>query len=344
MKVELLPETKSAMRATLDGVQAAVAINAYVTFSIGAGQLVIGLITDLEARESYDPSSGDDLTLELMKPRRVASIQLLGTIEQTDAKGAFSPGITILPTLDTPAEIAAPEILKAVFETPPRRNKPDGHDGDDFDCDLHIGYPTGQPANKVMASYNDLFSRPLAIVGNTGSGKSYSVSSMLQKAMRVLGDSGNEPHVFILDINGEYGRAFVDETGADERKPDTIYLNGKPFGIPIWFFNATEICSWLSASEQTQEPVLKDWWALAKARGAEGRIATDANSVHHAVSKTQDLINALDANRPKKQACVQLAGIIKQYLGTRETEAYPKLRAALLQYKDQFNATGNQVD
>ncbi len=52
MKVELLPETKSAQRATLDGVQTAVAINAYVTFAIGAGQLVIGIITDLEARRA----------------------------------------------------------------------------------------------------------------------------------------------------------------------------------------------------------------------------------------------------------------------------------------------------
>ena len=70
VKVELLPETRSALRATLDGVQAAIAINAYLTFSLGAGETVIGIITDLEARETFDPGSGDDLNLELMKPRR----------------------------------------------------------------------------------------------------------------------------------------------------------------------------------------------------------------------------------------------------------------------------------
>jgi uncharacterized protein len=187
VKVELLPETKSALRATLDGVQVAVAINSYLAFTIGAGQFVIGIITDLESRESYDPSSGDDLTLELLKPRRVACVQLLGTIEQHEHEHIFSPGITILPTLDTPAEISVPDLLKAVFETPPRLNKPDGYEGKDYDYDLRIGCPTGQPANAVKASYNDLLSRPLAIVGNTGSGKSYSVSSLLQKAMKVLG-------------------------------------------------------------------------------------------------------------------------------------------------------------
>jgi uncharacterized protein len=143
VKVELLPETKSAMRATFDGVQAAIAINAYLTFSIGAGQLVIGVITDLEAREIYDPTSGDNLTLELMKPRRVASVQLLGTIEHDGKRGVFSPGITILPTLDTPAEIGVPKVLRALFETPPRRNRPLGCVDEDFDYDLRLGSPTG---------------------------------------------------------------------------------------------------------------------------------------------------------------------------------------------------------
>ena len=215
VKVELLPETRSALRATLDGVQVAVAINAYLSFSIGAGQVVVGIITDLEARESYDPATGDDLTLELMKPRRVASVQLLGTLEE----GVFNPGITILPTLDTPAEIGAPDILMAIFESPPKRNKPENYEGEDFDCDLRIGSPTGQTTAKVRASYNDLFSRPLAIVGNTGSGKSFTVTSLVQRAIDALKAGRDEPHIFVLDINGEYGKAFPPECRCLRAKP-----------------------------------------------------------------------------------------------------------------------------
>lgn len=296
VKVEVLPETKSASRATLDGVQKAVAINAYVTFSIGAGQVVVGIITDLESRESFDPASGDDLTLELMKPRRVASIQLLGTIEQGAREWVFGPGITILPTLDTPAEIGSPDILKAVFETPPRRNKPEEYKGSDFDCDLRIGFPTGQPSNSVRASYNDLFSRPLAIVGNTGSGKSFSVSSLVQKAMDVLKGAAEEPHVFILDINGEYSNAFP-AMGVSERKPDRIYLNGVEFGIPVWFFNAEEICAWLSASEQTQEPVLKDWWAIVK--GGDSGQAANIGRLQNALSSIDQLLSELTKMKRK---------------------------------------------
>jgi uncharacterized protein len=297
VKVELLPETKSPMRSTLDGIQIAIAINAYLSFSIGAGQVVVGIITDLESRESYDPSGGDELTLELLKPRRIACVQLLGSIERTDDTPVFSPGITILPTLDAPAEIGAPDILRAIFENPPRRNQPEDYDGTDYDCDLRIGAPTGQPTNAVKASYNDLFSRPLAIVGNTGSGKSFSVSSLLQKAMSVLANAKQEPHVFVLDINGEYSKAFPPTATAVERRPDRIYLNGQEFGIPIWFLNAEEVCAWLSASEQTQEPVLKDWWAMAKA-GAEATVAT-INRLQNALSSIDVLLTELPSMKRK---------------------------------------------
>jgi Predicted ATPase len=343
VKVEILPETKSASRATLDGVQRAIAINAYLAFSIGAGQFVIGIVTDLESRESYDPSGDDELTLELTKPRRIAHVQLLGTIEVVDGRGVFSPGITVLPTLDAAAEIGAPELLRAVFETPPRRNKPDGYGGDDYDCDLRIGRPTGQPNNVVKASYNDLFSRPLAVVGNTGSGKSYSVSSLLQKAMSALGDAANEPHVFILDINGEYDRAFLSQDAGSGRMPDRIYLNGKEFGIPIWFMNAEEICAWLSAAEQTQEPVLKDWWAISKAPNGKA-VGGGTNLLRCAITKASHILQTLDEEKaPYGKRCVRLLKVLKDYIGQHQVDGLSDLENGLANCSDQYYAKGNAL-
>lgn len=309
VKVELLPETKSSVRATLDGLQTAIAINAYLSFSIGAGQVVIGVITDLESRESFDPAAGEELSLELLKPRRVASVQLLGAILNESGARIFNPGITVLPTLDTPAEIGSPEVLRAVFETPPVRNRPENYLGDDFDFNLTLGKPTGQPASEVRASYNDLFSRPLAIVGNTGSGKSFTVSSLVQKAMAALSGAPDEPHVFVLDINGEYSKAFPSATDI-ERKPDHIYLNGEEFGVPIWFLNAEEVCAWLSASEQTQEPVLKDWWALAKAGNHAG--IAGGGKLQYALSTIDQLLSDLPGLKRKAAGsyCDGIAGLL----------------------------------
>ena len=321
VKVEILKEARSPSRATLDGVQTAVAINAYLTFSIGAGQTIIGIVTDLDARESYDPSSGEELSLELLKARRVVSVQLLGTVElgkkdEDDNKpGKFNPGITILPTLDTPAEVGTPEVMKAMLEAPPQRNEPVPPDESDseFDYPLAIGNLTGDKSKEVRASYNDLFSRPLAIVGNTGSGKSYSVASLLQNATKneTLGDSApNEPHVFILDINGEYAPAFLSKQAAKIPKiPNHIYLNGKEFGIPLWFFNAQEICAWLSASEQIQEPILKDWWAVEKNRTSDSNPSDNLSHLRGALDSLNHFLDELPKMKCKS-ACSHRDAII----------------------------------
>ena len=270
LKVELSTEAKSSSRATPDGVQRAVAINSFLTFDLGAGALAIGILSDLEAREAYDPTTDDELSLELTKPRRIASVQLLGTVKQA-AKGnwKFDTGITILPTLDTPAEVANPDILTGIFGRPPLRNRPTGWGEGDFDFPLEIGHQTGDESTKVSASFNDLFSRPLAVVGNTGSGKSYTVASLIRGVLeddKMQSEDGFDPHIFILDINGEYANAFLSAEQAEyQREPNRLYLNGEEFCLPAWLMNGEEICDWLQASEATQEPVLKDWWAIAKA-------------------------------------------------------------------------------
>jgi len=305
LKVELSPEARSSSRATLDGVQRAVAINSFLTFDLGAGTHALGSLTDLEARETYDPSRDEELSLELTKPRRIASIQLLGTVKQS-AKGkwTFDPGITVLPTLDTPAEVANPDILLSVFGQPPQRNQPkDWFDflDDPFDFPLELGHQTGDENTKVKASFNDLFSRPLAIVGNTGSGKSYTVASLFRAVLgseEIQKQEGHDPHVFILDINGEYANAFLDaETRKYKREPNKAYVNGHDFAVPAWLMNSEEVCEWLSAAEQTQQPVLKAWWAQLKAPGAAagGTVRLDY------LDEAQARIRELQASSPLKK-------------------------------------------
>ena len=224
------------------------------------------MITDLEARESYDPSSGDDLTLELVKPRRIASVQLLGTIEHDDDQATFSPGISVLPTLDTPAEIGSPDILRAVFEIPPRRNRPEGYEGKDFDYDLRIGRPPARPTT-LSGHHTTISSR--------GRWRSWAIparASRLPFPARPEGDGGARwGGRGAARLHPRY-QWRICERLSNEMKPQRVarprLSERSEFGVPIWFFNAEEICAWFSASEQTQEPVLKDWWAIAKGGNA----------------------------------------------------------------------------
>ena len=133
---------------------------------------------------------------------------------------------------------------------------PPGGNPADYDGDLVVGRPVAAEGQAAVGSFNDLFSRPLAVVGNTGSGKSCTIAHLVQEA---IGQSSlDRPHFFILDINGEYAGAFGHSVTA---QPNKMYVNGQPFGVPLWLMNAREVCEWLSASEQTQEPVLKNVWS-----------------------------------------------------------------------------------
>ncbi|MBY6240071.1 ATP-binding protein [Methylosinus sp. Sm6] len=349
LKVELAPDAKSSSRATLDGVQRAVAINSFLTFDLGAGSHAIGNLSDLEARESYDPTQDDELSLELTKPRRIASVQLLGTIRQVGrSQWIFDAGITMLPTLDTPAEVANPEILSCVFGQPPKRNRPQGWTDGDFDFALELGHQTGDENTRVKASFNDLFSRPLAIVGNTGSGKSYTVASLLRGVLeneKVNAAGARDPHIFILDINGEYANAFLSEEHRTYTpEPNQAYVNGKKLSVPIWLMNSEEICEWLSASEQTQQPVLKAWWAFLKGKSA-GEAKVEADFMAEALASIQQMypLNALKKNQAR---AIYLA--IENYLSGSDLDVGP-LKATIAPYlvktgQEYKNFYGEPVD
>ena len=122
--------------------------------------------------------------------------------------------------------------------------------------------------------------------------------------------AAEEPHVFVLDINGEYGKAFP--FAAEEgRSPNRIYLNGKEFGLPLWFMNAEEICAWLSAAEQTQEPVLKDWWAIAK--GGNEAAANRTDVLQSAIGPLDQLLSELPTIKRKAAGshCDAVIGYLK---------------------------------
>lgn len=295
VKVELASEIKSPVRAhlsNLQGASLAISINAYLSFSIGAGQYAIGILTDLDARDSYEPTN-EELSLELTKPRRVATIQLLGTLKPVFRSESyrFDPGISILPTLDTPAEIVEKNLLDALFDDAPKRNKPEDHPDDEpFDSGLQIGVAIAPGNQIVKGSFNDLFSRPLAIVGNTGSGKSNTVSHLIQQSQKDR--ITNRPKVFILDINGEYASAFEKSEPEGGRKPNYLYVNGKEFGLPVWLMNTHEACVWLSVAEQTQQPALINLWSMAK-----GGNKISSNNASETVVQINRLLSLIDDDR-----------------------------------------------
>jgi hypothetical protein len=104
---------------------------------------------------------------------------------------------------------------------------------------LVLGRYGGTDGADAVANGNRLFQRHLAILGNSGAGKSWAVALLLERAARLRNAS-----LIVLDLHGEYGP--LTEGGLatrlrlggpsdfEERRDDLIYL-------PYWLFNIDEL-------------------------------------------------------------------------------------------------------
>lgn len=86
---------------------------------------------------------------------------------------------------------------------------------------------------KVPVNGNKFFNKHIAIVGSTGSGKSYTLSTIIQNAIAEKnGDFElNNSHIVIFDIHSEYKSAF----------PDANLIDINNLILPYWLLNNEEL-------------------------------------------------------------------------------------------------------
>lgn len=88
----------------------------------------------------------------------------------------------------------------------------------------------------VPVDGNKFFNKHIAIIGSTGSGKSYSLAKILQEAInsKDTGYTGlNNSHIVIFDIHSEYKTAFPDKESNSIEVTDLI--------LPYWLLNSEEL-------------------------------------------------------------------------------------------------------
>ncbi|EOO22277.1 anti-phage-associated helicase HerA [Bacillus cereus] len=86
---------------------------------------------------------------------------------------------------------------------------------------------------KVPVNGNKFFNKHIAIVGSTGSGKSHTLSTILQKAVaeKKEGFELNNSHIILFDIHSEYQAAF----------PDANIIDINDLTLPYWLLNSEEL-------------------------------------------------------------------------------------------------------
>ena len=130
----------------------------------------------------------------------------------------------------------------------------------------------------VKVRVDAFFGGHVAVLGNTGSGKSCTVASILQSLFTKANEYPARGATFVvLDVNGEYRQAFskLPKTikrlclkvgdDPDAKAPEKLDDNETTFNfrLPHWFMSVEEWELLLRASEKTQRPVLRAALGLA---------------------------------------------------------------------------------
>ena len=92
---------------------------------------------------------------------------------------------------------------------------------------------SSNPQIKIPVNGNKFFNKHIAIVGSTGSGKSHTVSKIIQNAVVEKSEkfSLNNSHIVIFDIHSEYRSAF----------PSANYIDINDLVLPYWLLNSDEL-------------------------------------------------------------------------------------------------------
>lgn len=238
-------------------------VNGYVLIPVDEGYLVGQIEWLTVERSSFPKRRGmqDFGLIDLPYPLRRMSLNPLGTLRKkpgSTSEYGFRRGADALPSIGTGVVLPTEKQLHSIVESGDRRR-------------VKIGTSPLAAHAKVGVDPDRIFGRHLAVLGNTGSGKSCSVSGLihwsLEQARSARGATPNARFI-VLDPNGEYAQAF-----GDSARVFQVNSTDNPLKVPLWFWNSAEWCAFTQASSRAQVPLLKR--ALRSMRNEQFEISDD---------------------------------------------------------------------
>ena len=227
-------------------------VNNYLLVPVDEGFLV-GQVEWITVENSPFPKRRgmqDFGLVDLPYPLRKLRLNPLGTLqkESLESPYLFRRGAQALPSIGTAVVLPTECQLRSIIESGEHRR-------------VEIGLSPLAGNAHVCIDPNRLFGRHLAVLGNTGSGKSCSVAGLIRWSLESAElESSIHPgaRFIVLDPNGEYSRAFDKEgtVGARVFKVDHENLLER-LTVPLWFWDSSEWSSFTQASTRAQRPLLR---------------------------------------------------------------------------------------
>ena len=180
-------------------------------------------IEKLEGTEQATPSQERDFT---PLAQRTIWLTPIGTINEDNE---FERGVSIYPTTGADVHAVGKDDLKTMFV----KFESKGYD---------VGFLPSNPSVSVCLDPTSLFGRHLAILGQTGSGKSWTVANLVQQALPIM----PKAHIIILDLHGEY--CWKDNDGgvcSAFEKCNYRHVDARELEMPYWLMTYAELCDLL---------------------------------------------------------------------------------------------------
>lgn len=316
-------------------------INGYVMIPVDLGY-VIGQVSWITIERSpYPKRKGfqDFGLIDLPFPLRKMELLPVGTLIADENEFKFKRGVETFPSVGDIVILPTEDQLKSIIESGDNRR-------------VYIGNSPLIGNAKVMIDPDRLFGRHLAVLGNTGSGKSCSVAGLIRWSLESAEEKRNNKEVavnsrfIVLDPNGEYSRAFAD------KKDTNIYTvnveNGegkKQLQVPLWFWNTDEWCGFTKASPKTHRTTIVH--ALKSVRS--GITFEDLGKQNELVSFVRTIINTIKLYKTKGTPWGQFPGpknfhlsLLKWNTDIVSDESYQQeLNEAISAFNNQVNNFAN---
>lgn len=273
-------------------------------------------------REKDSPQTSRNVTGDPVEMNKAASAKYLdlvpvGTLPQ-QRDGAFRFGVSTFPSLYADALYVLDEELDRIFEVQSAREiipKPLGDGKSTRFNALSIGTSAIFKDYDIKVRVDEFFGGHSAVLGNTGSGKSCTVATLLQSLFEKRDEYFARGATFLLlDVNGEYRTAFSElpkdikrhylKLEANPLAPPVVPLDPSEttsvFRLPHWFMSVEEWELLLRASERTQQPVLRTALGLSTLFAVNGAAALDELRNHILASCLLYVMQG-DAGTPSKK-------------------------------------------
>lgn len=241
-------------------------VNGYLVIPNEVGMLV-GWITSVRIERLPFPRRKGIETqglVDLPFPCRIVDLIPIGTLVWGTDRLSSEPrlecrrGVDVFPSVGDPVLLPTHCQLQAIVQ---------GEVGQDARR-IQIGVCPIAGNAPVYVDPDKMFGRHLAVLGNTGSGKSCSVAGLIRWSLEAAkeerqrqGGSGSvNARFIILDPNGEYASAFKDQPSVRlfqvKITEGDHSLSTRALKVPAWLWNGEEWAAFTDAAPGVQKPIL----------------------------------------------------------------------------------------